>query len=93
MFFDGKNLILLFNGIEKIWSIWFRSFYSFQCRIVSFIASLLLFLRKVTQDARIESYDNLLHKNIGFNNPGNVGYLGCLLGIGNENHSNVPGLR
>lgn len=47
----------------------------------------------MTQDARNESYDNLLHKNVGFNNPGNIGYLGGLLGIGNENHSNIEGLR
>lgn len=55
--------------------------------------TLVFLYRKVTPEARNEGYDSLLHKNVGFNNPGNMGYLGSLLGIGNENHSNLVGLR
>lgn len=49
--------------------------------------------RKVTQDAKNETYDNLLTKNVGFNNPGNMSYLAGLLGVGNEYHSVLPSLR
>lgn len=44
-------------------------------------------------DNKGQSYDKILESSSGFNNPNNIKYLCDLLGLGNENHSNMVGLR
>ncbi|XP_044001317.1 uncharacterized protein DDB_G0290685-like isoform X2 [Aphidius gifuensis] len=48
---------------------------------------------KKAMDNKGQSYDKILESSSGFNNPNNIKYLCDLLGLGNENHSNMVGLR
>lgn len=44
-------------------------------------------------DNKGQSYEALLENSTGFNNPNNIKYLSDLIGLGQENHSNMVGLR
>lgn len=44
-------------------------------------------------DNKGQSYETLLENSTGFNNPNNIKYLCDLMGLGQENHSNMVGLR
>lgn len=51
-----------------------------------------LWYRKV-MDNKGQSYETLLENSTGFNNPNNIKYLCDLIGLGQDNHSNMVGLR
>jgi hypothetical protein len=44
-------------------------------------------------DNKGQSYETLLENSTGFNNPNNIKYLCDLVTLGQENHSNMVGLR
>ncbi|TGZ46642.1 Uncharacterized protein DBV15_04040 [Temnothorax longispinosus] len=44
-------------------------------------------------DNKGQSYEALLENSTGFNNPNNIKYLCDLIGLGQQNHSNMVGLR
>lgn len=44
-------------------------------------------------DNKGQSYETLLENSTGFNNPNNIKYLCDLIGLGQDNHSNMVGLR
>lgn len=44
-------------------------------------------------DNKGQSYEAMLENSTGFNNPNNIKYLSDLMGLGQENHSNMVGLR
>lgn len=44
-------------------------------------------------DHKGQSYETIMENSAGFNNPNNIKYLSDLVGLGQQNYSNMIGLR